>query len=42
MPEVNEVKRYADFLRGYLKGKEITEINILKGRYKNKKFKMYI
>lgn len=41
MPEVNEVKRYADFLRGYLKGKEITEINILKGRYKNKKFKMY-
>lgn len=41
MPEVNEVKRYADFLRGYLKDKEITEINILKGRYKKSSFKGY-
>jgi formamidopyrimidine-DNA glycosylase len=34
MPEINEVRRYADFLSLHLKNKEITEINILNGRYK--------
>lgn len=34
MPEINEVRRYADFLNLHLKNKEITEINILNGRYK--------
>jgi formamidopyrimidine-DNA glycosylase len=33
MPEVVEVKAYADLLRTKLKGKTILEINILKGRY---------
>jgi len=34
MPEINEVRRYADFLNEKLKNKKITEINILNGRYK--------
>ena len=34
MPEINEVRRFADFLSLHLKNKEITEINILNGRYK--------
>jgi len=34
MPEVIEVLKYADFLRSKLKNKQITEINILNGRYK--------
>jgi len=34
MPEINEVRRYADFLSLHLKNKEITEISILNGRYK--------
>jgi hypothetical protein len=34
MPEVLEIRKYADFLKKYLKNKEILEINILKGRYK--------
>jgi formamidopyrimidine-DNA glycosylase len=34
MPEINEVKRYADFLNHHLKNKTITDINILNGRYK--------
>jgi len=34
MPEINEVRRYADFLNSHLKNKEIIEINILNGRYK--------
>jgi len=34
MPEINEVRRYADFLNTKLKNKKITEINILNGRYK--------
>jgi endonuclease-8 len=34
MPEVIEVLKYADFLRTKLKGKKITDINILNGRYK--------
>jgi len=34
MPEINEVRRYADFLKSKLKNKSITEINIINGRYK--------
>jgi len=34
MPEVIEVLKYADFLRTKLKNKQITEINVLGGRYK--------
>jgi formamidopyrimidine-DNA glycosylase len=35
MPEVIEIRKYADFLKKHLKNKKILEINILKGRYKN-------
>jgi len=42
MPEINEVRRYADFLSLHLKNKEITEINILNGRYKkHRPFELY-
>jgi formamidopyrimidine-DNA glycosylase len=34
MPEVIEIRKYADFLRKILKNINIEEINILKGRYK--------
>ena len=34
MPEVVEVRKYADFLNKILKNKNIIEINILQGRYK--------
>jgi len=34
MPEINEVKRYADFLNLHLKNQNISEINIINGRYK--------
>jgi len=34
MPEINEVRTYADFLNEQLKNKKIIEINILNGRYK--------
>jgi formamidopyrimidine-DNA glycosylase len=37
MPEINEVRRYADFLLKKLKNKNILEINILNGRYKKHK-----
>ena len=37
MPEINEVRRYADFLIQKLKNKNILEINILNGRYKKHK-----
>lgn len=37
MPEINEVRRYADFLIKKLKNKNILEINILNGRYKKHK-----
>jgi len=33
MPEVIEVLKYADFIRGKLKDKNITEIHVLNGRY---------
>lgn len=34
MPEAIEVKTYADFITKYIKGKNITDIRILNGRYK--------
>lgn len=34
MPEVNEVRRYADFLKKKLHGKNLESIALLKGRYK--------
>lgn len=34
MPEINEVRQYADFIKSKLKNKNITHINILNGRYK--------
>jgi len=34
MPEINEVRRYADFIFSKLENKKILEINILNGRYK--------
>jgi formamidopyrimidine-DNA glycosylase len=34
MPEVIEVKKYADFIKIYLLGKRVTEIKIHAGRYK--------
>ena len=42
MPEVIELRKYADFLRSKLKNNYIREINILKGRYKkHKPFELY-
>ena len=42
MPEIVEVKRYADFLKYHLKNNKIVNIKILKGRYKtHKPFKGY-
>jgi len=42
MPEVIELRKYADFLRSKLKNKYITEIKILNGRYKkHKPFELY-
>ena len=42
MPEIVEVKRYADFLNKYLHNNKIIDIKILKGRYKmHKPFKGY-
>ena len=34
MPEINEVRKYANFIRKKLKNKKIIDINILNGRYK--------
>lgn len=34
MPEINEVRQYANFLKLKFKNSKITEINILNGRYK--------
>jgi endonuclease-8 len=36
MPEIVEVKKYAQLIKKYLVDTNITEINILDGRYKNK------
>ncbi len=37
MPEIIEVRRYADFLMKNLKNNKIINIKILKGRYKKHK-----
>ena len=34
MPEVMEIRKYADFINNLFSGKKLTEINILRGRYK--------
>jgi len=34
MPEINEVRKYADFISKKCKDKNILEIKIVKGRYK--------
>lgn len=41
MPEVKEIRRYADFIRKKIKNKEILDIKLLKGRYKKKPFDNY-
>ena len=42
MPEVVEIRKYADFLKSKMKGKFINEINIKNGRYKkHKPFALY-
>jgi formamidopyrimidine-DNA glycosylase len=38
MPEVIEIRKYADFLKKKLKNKYLNELNILKGRYTKKPF----
>ena len=38
MPEIIEVKKFADVLRNNILGHKITHINILKGRYSKKPF----
>jgi len=37
MPEINEIKKYANFLNKILRNKSISKINILNGRYKKHK-----
>ena len=34
MPEIKEIRKFADFIRDKIKNKEILELNILNGRYK--------
>lgn len=34
MPEVMEIRKYADFINKLFSGKKLTDINILRGRYK--------
>ena len=34
MPEVMEIRKYADFINNLLKGKNLTDVNIISGRYK--------
>ena len=34
MPEINEIRKYADFIKDKIKKNKILEINILNGRYK--------
>ena len=34
MPEINEIRKYADFIKEHLKNKNIIDIKILNGRYK--------
>ena len=35
MPEIIEVKNYADFIKKRIKNKKLLKIKILNGRYKN-------
>lgn len=37
MPEVMEIRKYSDFINEYFVNKILTEVNILKGRYKTHK-----
>ena len=42
MPEVIEIRKYADFLNNKLRGTKLNKINVLKGRYKkHKPFDLY-
>ena len=42
MPEVTEIRKYADFIKKHMKGKNLLDIKILKGRYKkHKPFEKY-
>ena len=34
MPEVMEIRKYADFINYLLKDKKLLNVNIIKGRYK--------
>ena len=34
MPEVMEIRKYANFINNLFAGKKLTDINIIKGRYK--------
>jgi formamidopyrimidine-DNA glycosylase len=42
MPEVMEIRKYADFIKEYFLGKKLSAINIVAGRYKkHKPFELY-
>jgi formamidopyrimidine-DNA glycosylase len=41
MPEVIEIRKYADFLKKKIKNKYLKDLNILKGRYKKKPFNLF-
>ena len=41
MPEVIEIRKYADNIRKYVKNKYLKELNIVKGRYTKKPFLLY-
>lgn len=42
MPEITEIRKYADFIKKHINGKKILNINILNGRYKkHKPFEKY-
>jgi formamidopyrimidine-DNA glycosylase len=41
MPEVIEIRKYADFLKEKIKNKYLNELNILKGRYIKKPFDLF-
>lgn len=41
MPEVIEIRKYADFLKKKIKNKYLLELNIVKGRYTKKPFELF-
>ena len=41
MPEIVEVKKYVDLINKNFINKKLYKINIIKGRYKKKKFELY-